>query len=322
MVLTVTLNPLLERRLYFSKVEPGGVNRSSKEKYTAGGKGININRQLNRLNILNSAFTFLGGNNGKILRNILSEEKINFSFVSTKNETRSAALVIEEEKSRITHYFGPNTEYTQSETEEFKSKLKKMIQNCSIVIFSGSSPSPFTNEIIIQGLEWAEEFDKISILDTYGEHLQRYIDKRPTVLHNNIREIESSLGINLSEEKSKMEFIKFLYEKKIKLIFLTDGENPLYAAKFDFLYKVDPPKIKSVDPAGSGDSFVAGIAYGLEKSLVFEEFLKIAVALGSANAAEWDTCNVDLSEAEKLYEKINASPIGKKMKVIDDSPNY
>jgi len=322
MVLTVTLNPLLEKRLYFKDVVHGGVNRSNKEIFTAGGKGINVSRQLNQLNIPNSAFTFLGGNNGKILRRILTEEKIDFNFTPVKDETRTAALIIEEDKNRLTHYFSPDNIILKSEAEDFKSRLHKMIQNSSIIIFSGSSPTPETDEIIAQGIGWSHEYDKISILDTYGGNLSKSIEAAPTVLHNNINELESSLGVDLKNEKSKIELLKFLENKNIKLIFLTDGENPVYAAKFGFHYKAVPPKIELFDSAGSGDSFVAGIAYGLEKALVFDEFIKIAVALGAANAASWDTSKVNLADAEKLYDKIIVSPIGKKMKIIDDSPNY
>ncbi|MFC2139174.1 1-phosphofructokinase family hexose kinase [Bacteroidota bacterium] len=322
MVLTVTLNPLLERRLYFDKVVQGRVNRSADDTFTAGGKGINVSRQLNQLDIENSAFTFLGGNNGKIIRRILTEEKIDFTFVSTKSETRSATLTIEEKENKLTHLFGLNSAISKIESDEFRTRLKKMIQNCSVVVFSGSSPSPETDNIFSQGIEWANEFDKISILDTYGKHLSSCIEKGPTVIHNNIQELESSLDVDLSEEKAKLDFINFLHNKNIKLIFLTDGDKPVYAGKFNFHYKVIPPKINVIDPAGSGDSFVAGIAYGLEKALVFDDFIKIAMALGSVNAASWNTSIVNLNEAENLYSEISISPIGKKMKIIDDSPNY
>ena len=322
MVLTVTLNPLLEKRLYFENVEQGGVNRSEKENFTAGGKGINVSRQLNCLGIKNSAFTFLGGNNGKTIRRILTEENIDFNYVSTNNETRSASLVIEEGSNKITNYFGPNCEITKSEADEFINRMEKMIKNASIIVFSGSSPSPTADEIFARGIEWAHEYDKISILDTYGSHLQKCIEQGPTAIHNNVQEVESSLGLKLSTEKEKLDHIKFLQNKNIKLIFLTDGENPVYASKFGFHYKVAPPKVNLVDAAGSGDSFVAGITYGLEKSLVFDEFVKTATALGALNAAAWDTSKVKLEDAKKLYDKINVSPIGKKMKIIDDSPNY
>ncbi|MCX7798133.1 MAG: PfkB family carbohydrate kinase [Melioribacter sp.] len=322
MILTVTLNPLLERRLIFSSVELGKNNKCVKEYFAAGGKGINVSRQLNFLNVQNLAFTFLGGNNGKILRSILTEEKINFTVQSTKSETRLANVIIEEKTNRITTFFGLNSKVSKEEATEFKNKLDKLIQNCSIVIFSGSSPCEETNDIFSYGISLANKYDKISILDTYGTHLSECIKEAPTVIHNNITEVENSLSIKLNEEKEKIEYLKNLYNKGIKLCFLTDGENPFYVSKFDFIYKVNIPNVNVIDPTGSGDAFTAGIAYGLENSLVFDEFVKIATALGIANAVKLDTCKVTKDEYEKYLNQILLEPIGKKMKILDDTPKY
>jgi fructose-1-phosphate kinase PfkB-like protein len=229
---------------------------------------------------------------------------------------------MEKSDNSISTFVGPSSEITDHEIEEFKSKLDKMIKNCSVVVLSGSSPCESANGIFPYALELANHYDKISILDTYGEHLKDCLETTPTAMHNNLEEIDGSLGIELKSEKEKLEFLDYLYGKNIKLSFLTDGANPGYAAKFDFHYKVESPEIKALDPTGSGDAFVAGIAYGLEKSLVFDEFLRIASALGTANAVNRDTCSVKDNEWKKYYDSITISPIGKKMKTIDDSPNY
>lgn len=322
MILTVTLNPLLERRLFYEKVIVGGSHRCIKEVFTAGGKGLNVSRQLNLLGIKNSAFTFIGGSNGKILRHILSEEQIDFNLVQTKSETRSANLIIDESNNSLTTFFGTNCSISKEEADEFKHKLDKMILNSSIIVFSGSSPCKETDDIFPYGIELANRYDKISVLDTYGSHLQNCIDTSPTVVHNNISELEETFGIQLKNEKEKLAYLDQLYGKGIKLGFLTDGANNAYSSKFDFHYKIISPKISVTDSTGSGDAFTAGIVYGLENSLIYDEFIKIAAALGSANAEVWETCSVTKDQMQRHFEQIKVEPVGKKMKIIDDSPNY
>lgn len=321
MVLTVTINPLLENRLNFDKVVLGENNRSETQEYKAGGKGINVSRQLNYLNIKNLAYLFLGGNNGKILRRILCEEKIDFKNISTKSETRSATLSIEKDKEKITTLFEPNSNILEKEASEFKSKLEKVIRNCSIVVFPGSSPGKSTDEIFPFGIELANKLGKISILDSYGPHLKKCIAASPTILHNNINELVSSLNINLSTEKSKIKFLNDLYSKGIKMAFVTDGAKQSYVSQFDFIYKIENPKIDEIDPTGSGDAFVAGLVYGLDKSLIFNDFSRVASALGAVNATKYDVCTSTLDDIKKLIELVKVSPIGKKLKIIDDSPS-
>ncbi len=320
MILTVTINPLLEKRLVFDSIQLGDANRSIKEYFSAGGKGINVSRQLNLLGMQNHAFTFLGGNNGKILRHCLTEDKIDFSVASSKSETRVADLIIESELKRVTTFFGSNSIITKEEADDFKSKLGKMIQNCSVVVFSGSSPCEATDDIFAYGINLAHEHDKTSVLDTYGTHLQKCLDAAPTIVHNNVTEIEKTLGIKLQTEEEKLSYLKELYKKGIRLSFLTDGANPTYAAKFDYTYKAELPKISVFDATGSGDSFTAGIIYGIENSIIFEECLKIASALGTANAQVLETCSVTKEQYSHLIDEIKISTIGKRMKLIDDSP--
>lgn len=322
MVLTVTINPLLENRIDFNSVTMGKVNRGLSKKYYAGGKGINVSRQLDYLGIKNTALLFLGGNNGKILRKVLINENLNFTSVSQKGETRSATLVVEKKKNRVTSFFEPGSKLSENEISEFKNKLNKMIQNCSIVIFSGSVPNEEAASIIVHGIELAHKYDKISFIDTYGSHLKDCLDAAPTMIHNNIPELEKSLNISLKTETEKVKLLKTLYNKGIKLAYITNGAKATYASKFDFIYRITSPKIKEIDATGSGDAFVAGIAYGFEKALVFDEFVKIASALGSLNAARWDVCNVATEEVEKTISSVSVKHIGKKMKLLDDSPTH
>ncbi len=320
MIVTVTLNPLLERRYSFKSINYPGSNRDGRVLIQAGGKGINVSRQLNQLGTTGLAFTFLGGNNGKLLRDILRKEEINFTAVKTDAETRDGVVMIDETRHSVTSLFGANPEISPEESDEFKEKLDKIIQNCEIVIFSGSSPCKNTNNIIPFGIETANRYDKISVCDTYGEHLQECIDAGPTILHNNIDELRNSLNYESGTEDSILSFMEELYKKGIKQCYLTNGEKAFYSSNFDFHFKVIPPEVKTFDSTGSGDSFMAGIIYGWHNDLTFEEGLKLGVSLGALNAARTDAGNVPREDADGLISRVEVIPIGKKMKTLDVTP--
>ncbi len=322
MILTVTPNPLLERRLFFNSITPGGVNRSKSELFYAGGKGINVSRQLTKLGIINTALTFIGGSNGKLFRKSLDDESINYISVNTRSETRYAAVTIDDYKKQLTSYFSPNSEIEAKEVDEFVSRMDKAIQNCSIVIFAGSSPTDYAAHIFYEGIKLAQKYDKIALLDTYGQHLKECYSLSPFAVHNNKTEIENSLGVELDNDQKYHDLLDSFYQSGIKLGFITDGANNVYSSKFDFHYKSTPPKVEAINSLGSGDAFVAGTAYGLERSLVYDDLLKFSIALGSLNSASFEAANVDLEDAEKLSGKVQVEPIGKKMKLIDDSPSY
>lgn len=320
MILTVTLNPLLEHRLAYKALHIGEENRYAIENYNAGGKGINVSRQLNILSVDNFVFTFLGGSNGRLIKKLLTEENINFTSISTHYETRSSAIIIDESNKKVTSCFGNDPQISLAEAEEFKLKLEKMIQNCEMVVFSGSSPCAETNSIFPFGIKAANQYDKISICDTYGTHLKDCIEASPTILHNNIDEVEKSLKVSLRSENEIIDYLKFLYTKNIKQAFITNGANHFYASNFEFIFKVKNPMVDTIDSTGSGDSFVAGIVYAWHRNFPFEESLIIASSLGAANAAKYNVCNVTLEEVNAIKNKIEVIPLGKKMRLIDVKP--
>jgi len=320
MILTVTINPLLEICLNYNHVSFNAENRNGKIVCRAGGKGINVSRQLKYLQTKSFGITFSGGTNGKIFRSILEKEELAFSFIKTESETRIASVIVDESKKTTTTYFQENNFITSPEANEFKSKIEKMIQNCEIVVFSGSSPSPAADDIFPYGIALANKYDKISVLDTYGSHLASCINASPTILHNNVEELEKSLQVNLKSEKDKLNFLDHVYQKGIKQAYITDGEHPVYASNFDYHFQINPPVVNAVHPTGSGDAFVAGVVYGWHNDFVFEETCKLAVALGAVNAGRIDVCTVNVEDISGLQKQIIFKPVGKKMKLLDDSP--
>ena len=320
MILTVTINPLLERRISYKKVNLNIHNRNGREEINIGGKGINVSRQLNHLNTDNFAFTFHGGSNGKLLKESLRKEGINFTTVHTASETRDCAVIMDLTEKRTYTFFASDSVITAEESAEFKTKMEKMIENCEIAVFSGSSPCEETDDIFPYGIELANKFDKISICDTYGRHLEKCLEKIPTIVHNNADELERSLGISLKSEEQKIEYLDLLYRNGTKQVYLTDGGRPAYASNFDFHFKIENPSVESVDSTGSGDSFVAGIAYGWHNNLTFTETLNLASCLGAVNASSFEVCKVKASDIKPLTDKIKITPLGKKMKTLDVTP--
>ncbi len=77
-----------------------------------------------------------------------------------------------------------------------------MIVNCEMVVISGSSPSSLAEEIVPYTIKLANDLDKISVCDYYGKNLTEVFESSPTILHNNLEEVEHSLDLKLKDEPS------------------------------------------------------------------------------------------------------------------------
>ena len=65
-------------------------------------------------------------------------------------------------------------------------------------------------------------------------------------------------------------------------------------------YWVKPPVFKAVNAVGSGDSFVAGIAIGLQRGYEIQDVLRLAAACGTANVLEQESGCVDPVKVEEI----------------------
>lgn len=320
MILIITLNPLLERRFSYEKISLNSVNRNGLVKYQAGGKGINVSRQLKNLGIESYNLFFSGGADGKLFRDLLRKEGLSFTSIHIEDETRQAAVIISKEDKKIFSFFSENPQILDSEVEQMKSAITKMMANCDIVVISGSSPSTKTDELVCFAISEANRLDKVSICDFYGENLAEVFNHSPTIVHNNFDEIEKYLKVKLDSEENILSVLNSLYNNGIKRFYLTNEDKPFYAQNFDYIYKIYPPKINYVDSTGSGDAFVAGIIYGWKRGDVFEHSLKYSTALSSANASSFEVCSLAPNSFEHLIDEVKIESIGKKIKLIDDSP--
>ncbi len=322
MILIITLNPLLERRFSYEKVSLNLVNRNAAVKYQAGGKGINVSRQLKKLGVESYNLFFSGGANGKVFRDLLRNEQLPFTPIHIQEETRQAAVIISNEDKKLYSFFSSSPQISEIEIEQMKSAISKMLSNSEMVIISGSSPTFDAEQIVSFTISEANRLDKVSILDYYGENLQEVFDLSPTIIHNNFDEIEKYLKVSLENEESIISTLNYLYKKGIKRVFLTNEEKPFYVQNFDYIYKVSPPEINSVDSTGSGDAFVSGLIYCWKNGEVFENSLKYSTALAAANTTSFDVCNVEKNSFEALMNQVKIEPLVKKMKIIDDSPTF
>ena len=78
---------------------------------------------------------------------------------------------------------------------------------------------------------------------------------------------------------------------------------------FDDYYRVSVPKIDVVSPVGSGDSTVAGFAYGLLSEYSNEDVMRSAMTTGVLNSLNEQTGSIDFSRFEEIFKQITVEKI-------------
>ena len=81
MIYTVTLNPSVDYVMECQDIKIGKLNRSQKESFFIGGKGINVSIMLKNLAVESTCLGFTAGFTGEVIENTLNSMGINQNFI-------------------------------------------------------------------------------------------------------------------------------------------------------------------------------------------------------------------------------------------------
>src|SRR6218665_2062084 len=116
-VLTITLNPCVDKSSVVDKIVPEKKLRCATPKYEPGGGGINISRALKRLGLDSEACILSGGRTGLFLEQLLQKEQIAVMPLHVKEETRENFIVIDESNNQQYRFGMPGGKLGSDEQE-------------------------------------------------------------------------------------------------------------------------------------------------------------------------------------------------------------
>lgn len=305
MILTVTLNPSIDIYYNINNLVLGNVNRVSCVKKTAGGKGINVSRVLNQVSEPIVATGIVGGFLGQQIEDDLDKLGIEYKFLRINQQTRNCIGIIHGENQTEILEQGPVLD--MEDIEKFKKYFKNILSDADFVTMSGSLMKGMPDNFYVELIRICNSMDKKVILDTSGNALLEVLksDVKPFAVKPNIEELKYIIGSNIVYEEKilKNELNKPIFDD-VENIFLSMGARGMLARIKSKFYKVEIPKIKTVNTIGSGDSTVAGIAYGFRNKMSIEDILKIANTFGILNAMESETGYINTEKIEEISNKI------------------
>lgn len=312
MILCVTLNPCLDKTLTVPPWRQGDSVRGTAVREVVGGKGNNVARALARLGREVRPATFLGGPTGLHCETLLrQEDRLNPLAVRTASETRVILTVRTEGTAEQSAFFDPDPAVTADEAEEMFRGVEAALGEGTVtaMTLSGSSPSPATHGLYSDLISLANAKRVPVFLDTYGPPLDAIWGFWPQAIQLNRREASAHLRNADPTDREILTLLAGWAGHGVSLALVTQGPKPALVLLEGKEYQVHPPSIEVVNPIGSGDCLLAGLADGWLAGLRGEPLIRQAFGCATANALVWDAGAIDLEEARRQGEALTIEAI-------------
>lgn len=310
MILAVTMNPSVDISYPVDRFKLDNVNRVETVCKTAGGKGLNVARVIAQMEEEVLSTGVLGGTIGDYIVQELNKSNIPNDFLRIEKESRNCIAILHEGMQTEILESGPTL--SKEEGTDFLEKFEFLLATASLVTISGSLPKGLPTNFYHKMLEISRKKGTPVIVDSSGESLKQVLlhEKKPFAIKPNTAELSQLLGIEVEDGIIDLkQALNHELFQGVEWIVVSMGGKGAFVRHGDDYYQVTIPKIDVVNPVGSGDATVAGLAVALNRNQTAEAVMKTAMTTGMLNTMESRTGYININKFKKYFEFVKVEKI-------------
>lgn len=304
MIVTVTLNPAIDKSLTVPSFEVGKTNRGEVRRTDAGGKGINVAKAVKQFGAEVCALGFVAGSYGQFILEALAASGIPADFSNVPGETRVNLKIHDPVHGTETEINEPGFQVFPEHLQAIKEKIRAYAPRCDVMIFSGSLPPGAPPQTFAELMTIASASGAKCMLDTAGPALRFGLETKPLLLKPNRAEVEELLQVELKTLNELAEAARKLLAMGAEGVVISMGAEGAVAATRQELLWACPPAVATRSSVGAGDAMVAALAYGEVSQLSFRDSFCLAVAAGAAAVMMEGSKVADLALVQSLLPQV------------------
>ena len=299
MILTVSLYPAVDKTCRLQEMIPGEVNRLTNAESVAGGKAVNVTKVLRQFHMPVAAVGFLGGSGGTLIGEAVEELGAECHFTKIAGETRTSTNVLEE-NGRVTELLEPGPVITEKELRGFLKQFTGCLENCEIVVLSGSLPEGVPVDIYAKLVELCHMAGCRVVLDSSGEALRLGIQAGPDLVKPNRKELEYLAGRQLKTREEIIDAARELLGLGVGRVVVSLGGEGLLCVDGESARFQAAKQVQTVNTVGCGDTVVASLCMSELAGDDVGTALSKAVALAAANATTKENGRIPMETSLEL----------------------
>ncbi len=302
-IVTLTINPSLDKSTHFSGLIAEQKMRCEKPRYDAGGGGINVSKAIFKLGGSSTCVFTSGGSAGEMLEDLIQKEKLEKIAIKTKNWTRENFIAFDN-VTKAQYRFGfPGNAFSEEEKDKILQTIKEL--KTDYLVISGSLNEGLPTDFYQKIAEIAKSFGAKVIVDTSGEALLKILETGVYLIKPNIGELAKLIGVERLELNEVEKAAKNLIEKgSAEIVVVSLGADGAILVSKDETHLVKAPKAEKKSTVGAGDSMVGGMVWALSQNKTLKEVIQLGVCCGTAATMNEGTQLFNVEDVMRLLKEI------------------
>lgn len=282
MIITVTLNPALDKTVTLPGFAVNTVNRVQEIRLDPGGKGINVSKAVQALGGKTLAISILGGGTGGYIKGAMDAMGLPNEIVPCEDPTRTNLKIVDPVLGTNTDINEPGHSVSEEVLEKVWKTVSQTVQPGDTVVFAGKNPPGMAHDLLARWICQLKDRGARICVDTVGEPMMLALKERPHIIKPNQEELSGLVGRELATEQEVLEVARQLAADGIELVAVSMGSQGAVFVTEDRAVRAYSPKVKVGSTVGAGDSMMAALAYYTEAGCSLEETARRAVATAAA----------------------------------------
>jgi len=296
LIYTVTMNPAVDYTVKIPELVLGKVNRTEKEAYFFGGKGVNVSIVLHNLGIKSIALGFVAGFTGQFVRQGIYSLGIKNEFIEIPSGMTRINVKIKSDKETDINSIGPAI--PQDSVELLFKKMEKL-KDGDYLVLAGAVPKNLDAEIYSDIIRHIKARNIHVIVDAVKEYLLNTLKHNPFLVKPNRTELGQLFDREIHTEADIVFYAKKLQEMGARNVLVSIGDKgAVLVTENSKVICHDAPKGEVKNTVGAGDSLTAGFIAGYMQKKDLEYALRYGLSAGSATAFSETLATKD--EIEKI----------------------
>lgn len=302
-IVTLTINPALDKSTYVERLLPDKKLRCEEPVYEPGGGGINVSRAIKIMGGESKVIYVAGGSSGDKMTGLLEQEGIDQQVIKSKNPTRENFMVMESSTNNQFRFGMPGSELNKATLKECFQVIESLPDEVEFLVASGSLPPGAPDDFYGQIAQIARNKNIRCVVDTSGQALQKVADVGVYLMKPNLRELGQLAGKeNMSAMEQEDVARGIVDQGKAEILIVSLGASGAMLAVKDRIEYVVPPRVKQDSTVGAGDTMVGGIVLSLSRGDDLRDVLNWGVAAGTAATMTPGTELCRKNDVEEIFD--------------------